>query len=115
MTVEVLGATVLRDADGAPFSGGDLDPEAVALAADGTLFLSTEGVPHRGVAPVVARFALDGSLRGTLPVPEHFLPVAGESKGAVANLGPEGLALRRTWKCTRSLPVPKTLFSRTGR
>ncbi|MDX2435968.1 MAG: esterase-like activity of phytase family protein [Acidobacteriota bacterium] len=91
--VEFLGSTDLRGADGAPFSGGDLDPEAVALAADGTLYLSSEGVPHRGIAPVLARFGLDGSLRGTLPVPDHFLAAAGGNRGVRDNLGFEGLAL----------------------
>jgi len=93
VSVDVLGATVLRDADGSPFSGGTLDPEAVALAVDGTLYLSTEGVPHRGVVPMVARFGLDGSLHGTLPVPQHFLPAGDEAKGVADNLGFEGLAL----------------------
>jgi predicted extracellular nuclease len=93
VTVEVLGATVLRDADGGPFSDGALDPEAVALSADGTLYLSTEGVPHRGVDPVLAMFGLDGSLRGTLPVPEHYLPAASGSRGVRDNNGFEGLAL----------------------
>ncbi len=91
--VDVLGATTLRDADGAPFSSGDLDPEAIALAGDGTLYLSTEGVPHRGVPPVVARFGLDGSLRGTLTVPEHYLPAAPGLRGVRDNHGFEGLAL----------------------
>ncbi len=93
VAVEVLGATVLQDADGSPFSGGDLDAEAIALSADGTLFLATEGVPHRGVEPVLAMFGLDGSLRGTLPVPEHYLPAASGSRGVRDNLGFEGLAL----------------------
>lgn len=91
--VDVLGATTLRDADGAPFSSGDLDPEAIALSDDGTLYLSTEGVPHRGVEPVVARFRLDGSLRGTLLVPDHYLPAASGLRGVRDNYGFEGLGL----------------------
>lgn len=93
VAVEVLGATVLLDADGGPFSDGNLDPEAIALALDGTLYLATEGVPHRGVDPAVAIFGLDGSLHGTLPVPDAYLPDASGLRGVRDNLGFEGLAL----------------------
>jgi endonuclease/exonuclease/phosphatase family metal-dependent hydrolase len=89
----VLGATLLRDADGAPFLRGDIDPEALALTADGTLFLASEGVPHRGIDPLVGRFGLDGSLNGVQGLPEHFLPNARGSRGVRDNLGFEGLAV----------------------
>jgi predicted extracellular nuclease len=90
---KVLGATILRDADGAPFARGDIDPEALALTADGTLFLSSEGVPHRGINPLIGRFRLEGSLEGTLGLPEHFLPDPDGTLGVRDNLGFEGLAL----------------------
>jgi endonuclease/exonuclease/phosphatase family metal-dependent hydrolase len=89
----MLGATLLRDADGAPFSRGDIDPEALALSGGGTLYLASEGVPHRGIDPLVGRFALDGSLDGTQDLPEHFLPDAGGTRGVRDNLGFEGLAV----------------------
>jgi predicted extracellular nuclease len=88
-----LGATLLRDADGAPFARGDIDPEALALTEDGTLFLASEGVPHRGVNPLIGRFRLDGSLKGTQDLPEHYLPDAGGTRGVRDNLGFEGLAV----------------------
>ncbi len=91
--VEVLGATLLRDADGVPFARGDLDPEAVALAADGTLYLATEGVPHRGVPPMVGLFQLDGGIRGTLSLPQHYLGGADGRWGVHDNHGFEGLSL----------------------
>jgi len=90
---KVLEATLLRDADGAPFARGDIDPEALALTADGTLFLSSEGVPHRGIDPLIGRFRLDGSLKGAEGLPEHYLPDADGTHGVRDNLGFEGLTL----------------------
>ena len=87
----VLGATLLRDIEGATFARGDIDPEALALTEGGTLFLASEGVPHRGIDPLVGRFGLDGSLIGTQGLPEHFLPDADSTRGVRDNLGFEGL------------------------
>lgn len=89
----VLGATLLRDAVGAPFERGDTDPEALAITEDGSLFIASEGVPHRGINPLIGRFTLDGSLKGTQCLPEHFLPDAGGSRGVRDNLGFEGLSV----------------------
>jgi len=91
--VEVLGVTLLRDEDGAPFMRGTLDLEAIALAADGTLFLASEGIPHRGINPLIGRFGLEGSLKGTQGLPEYFLPDPGGTRGVRDNLGFEGIAV----------------------
>ena len=90
---EVLGATLLRDSNGEHFERGDLDPEAIALGTDGILFLSSEGVPHRGVEPLVARFGLDGTIRSRLDLPDHYVPGPGNSRGVRDNHGFEGLSL----------------------
>ena len=72
--VEILSATVLRRPSGDLFERGDLDPEALALHPDGSLYLASEGVRHREVDPMVARFSLDGTCRGQIELPGHFLP-----------------------------------------
>ena len=89
----VHGATLLRNHDGAPFARGTIDPEALTLHADGTLYLASEGIPHRNIEPLVGRFGLDGSFRGVVEVPEHFLPETGGARGVRNNLGFEGLAI----------------------
>ena len=89
----VLGATLLRRADGAPYSRGDLDPEALALHADGTLFVASEGIPHRALDPLVGRFRLDGALQGAEALPDHFLASDDGARGVRDNLGFEGLAI----------------------
>jgi endonuclease/exonuclease/phosphatase family metal-dependent hydrolase len=89
----VRGATILRDSGGIPFAPGVLDPEALALAQDGTLFLAFEGVPHRGIPPMVARFGLEGTMIDELELPQYFLPNADGTRGVRDNFGFEGLAL----------------------
>lgn len=91
--VEVLEAIVLDEADGSPIARGDSDFEAVAYSADGTLLLASEGAPHRGIQPSLERFGLDGSRRGELPLPDHYLADAGGRRGVRNNLAFEGLAL----------------------
>ena len=89
----VFGATLLRDADGAPFTRGDIDPEALALTDDGTLFVASEGVPHRAIEPLIGRFGLDGSFKVSQALPAHYLSNAGGTRGVRDNLGFEGLAV----------------------
>ena len=89
----VLGATLLRGADGAPYESGELDPEALALHADGTLFLASEGIPHRALDPLIGRFGLDGAVQDAQELPDHFLASEDGGRGVRNNLGFEGLAI----------------------
>ncbi len=89
--VRSLGVLTLRDEQGKPFGKEVLDAEAIALAPDGTLWLSTEGISHRGILPRVLGFRLDGALVDEIPVPQAYLP--GERTGVRSNLGFEGLSI----------------------
>ncbi len=89
--VEVLSSTALRGADGEVYDRGDLDSEGLALHPGGSLFVCTEGVPHRGIPPLVGRFSLDGRILEEKPPPAHYLPDGG--RGVRNNLGFEGIAL----------------------
>ncbi len=94
VSVDVVGATILRDGHGSPFSrGGGFDPEAIALSAEGGLFLATEGVPHQNVPPMIGRFRLDGSLLGTYDLPDHYRAIGTGSRGVRNNHGFESIAL----------------------
>ncbi len=90
-SVEVLGAILLRGEDGEPLPRGELDLEGAALAADGSLYLASEGVALRGAQPAVLRFDLEGTRRGAVPLPGAYLH--GEGRGVRDNLGFEGLTL----------------------
>jgi predicted extracellular nuclease len=91
--VEFIAAVGFRDRHGTLLGRNFPDPEALALDSKGSLFVASEGVPHRGIPPFVGFFALDGWLRGELPLPEHFLPDDLGTRGVRDNLGFEGLAI----------------------
>lgn len=92
-TIEVLEATTLRNLEGGLLARGEVDPEALVLGPDGMLLISSEGAPHRGVQPLIARFTLDGRMLGEIPLPEHYLASADGARGVRDNLAFEGLAL----------------------
>jgi len=89
--IDVIGVTVLRDLDGKIFERGDLDPEALAFHNDGSLYVGSEGVPHREIPPLVGRFSLDGRMLGSLRLPEHYFSNVGGTRGVRDNLGFEGV------------------------
>ena len=90
-SVRPLEVITLRNERGESFADGDLDPEAVALAADGTLWVATEGDAHRSVPPRIIAYRLDGSMRRELEIPSAYLPTG--SKGVRSNHGFEGLSV----------------------
>jgi endonuclease/exonuclease/phosphatase family metal-dependent hydrolase len=93
VAARVLGASLLRDGDGAPYAQREIDPEALALAADGTLYLASEGIPHRGIQPLIGVFRLDGSYLGARELPDHYLIDGAGTRGVRDNLAFEGLAI----------------------
>jgi 3-phytase/alkaline phosphatase D len=91
---EVAAVTALRRGDG-PLPAGGVDPEGLALAADG-FWIASEGVPARGEPPFVRRFGRDGVERAALPVPTRFVPdfaARERRRGVRDNLGFEALAI----------------------
>jgi len=90
-TVRPLEVITLRNKRGEPFADGDLDPEAVALAQDGSLWVATEGEAHRSVPPRIIAFRLDGSMLHELEIPSAYLPADG--RGVRSNHGFEGLSI----------------------
>ncbi len=90
-TVRPLEVITLRNERDELFADGDLDPESIALAPDGTLWVGTEGETHRGVAPRILGFRLDGALLTELEIPQAYLPA--EGRGVRSNHGFEGLSV----------------------
>lgn len=81
----------LRDREGNSFERGVLDPESVAMTAQGILWVGTEGEAHRSLPPRILGFRLDGALVDELVVPQAYLP--GEGTGVRSNHGFEGLSV----------------------
>lgn len=103
--VDVVNVTTLLKPDGEPFEALSLDPEGIALARNGNLFISSEGDANRLVNPFVNQFSLTtGEQIQTLPIPDKFLPTATKDSGIRNNLAFESLAIA---------PNQKYLFTAT--
>ncbi|MGL4543913.1 MAG: esterase-like activity of phytase family protein, partial [Polymorphobacter sp.] len=81
----------LRQPDGQPFDGMDVDPEGLRRSAQGSWFWSSEGVADVGIAPFVREMADDGSFVRDFDVPAKYRPAPG--RGVRMNLGFESLTL----------------------
>lgn len=92
--VTFSNVTTLRRPDGTPFPALSLDPEGIALAPNGDLFISSEGDVNANpqVDPFVRRFTQAGAHVEGLPVPTKYLPTPGNS-GIRNNLAFETLTI----------------------
>ncbi len=63
----VSDVTVLRDPQGKPFTGANLDGEGIAVTREGELLIASE------IEPSILRFSLEGRFLGQLEVPQKFL------------------------------------------
>ncbi len=87
------GVQVLADQAGRPFANGALDPEGLAITADGSFYFSSEGDANALVAPLVGTLSAFGTQTGSLPVEDDYLPTADRSSGIRNNLAFEALTL----------------------
>ncbi|MDY7095468.1 MAG: esterase-like activity of phytase family protein [Acidobacteriota bacterium] len=90
--VRAVESTVLKDLNGEPFPRYAIDGEGIALAVDGTLFISSEGHVNTGVGPFLRRFSLAGESLEALPLPDYYQPESG-TMGIRHNLGFEALTM----------------------
>ncbi len=90
--VDVTGVTTLVAPNGQPYVPGSLDPEGLTLTKSGELVVTSEGIATRGTSPWVRRYALDGTFRGDLPVPDAFTPTSA-AHGVRQNLAFEAAAV----------------------
>ncbi|HUE97680.1 MAG TPA: esterase-like activity of phytase family protein [Anaerolineales bacterium] len=90
--ITFLDVTIIRDASGAPYPPGSLDPEGLTMAHGGQLYFSSEGFANRipPVDPFINRMNLTGRHTRSLEIPDKFLP-DGVSQGVRLNLGFESL------------------------
>lgn len=85
--------TTLLNVGGSPFNGGAIDPEGIALAENGNLYISSEGDANNLISPFVAEFTAEGQIFDNLPVPQKFLPTADQSTGIQNNRAFESLTI----------------------
>lgn len=86
--------TFLTDSNGQTYSKGTIDPEGLAISPRESVFISSEGVPSRGINPSINEFALpNGTFKLNVRVPNRFLPDENKTQGVQENLGFEALTL----------------------
>lgn len=91
--VRFTDVTTLRQQDSTPFAEGTIDAEAIDPAADGTLYVSSEGDADQGIAPAIGHFGRDGQQLGSLPIPEALIPDTNGETGVRNNLALESLTV----------------------
>jgi hypothetical protein len=94
--VVFTNVTTMLDENGEPFELDTVDPEGIALASPGRLFISSEGGPgaEPPTDPFVNRFeTLDGGQNKAYTVPAKFLPDGEGTYGVRSNLGFESLTI----------------------
>jgi hypothetical protein len=115
LTVQIVKSLFLRDAEGREMTGlipddatattpqmkdgrTCIDPEALALAPDGTIYITDE------YGPFLYQFAADGKMIRRIEMPEDFRPKTADGRldftdkaelisGREVNRGPEGMCL----------------------
>ncbi|MBW2660133.1 MAG: esterase-like activity of phytase family protein [Deltaproteobacteria bacterium] len=92
-SVKITGVTLLQNEEGKTFKAGSVDPEGIAVAGNGRLFISSEGVTGKLIPPFVALFSSAGRQLKTMTVPEKFLPTPDGNRGVRDNMGFESLTL----------------------
>lgn len=101
--LEIAGRARLRDADGAPLKPGwQGDSEGLALAADGTIWVSFEGLTR------VARYDTPDSPSQPLPRPPEFRTMQRNASLEALAILPDGTLLtipERSGALTRPFPV----------
>jgi hypothetical protein len=94
--VEVKAVTFLKDWQGKTYPQGGVDPEGIAISAEQSVFISSEGVTSKGIPPFIDEFDLKtGEWQQSLPIPSRYLldPKGAIDRGVRDNLGFEALAL----------------------
>jgi hypothetical protein len=94
--VEVQAVTTLKDWQGKTYPKGGVDPEGIALTAQQSVFVSSEGVTQAGIPPFIDEFDLKtGDWRQSLPIPAKYKldPKGKIEQGVQDNLGFEALAI----------------------
>jgi len=112
--VTVESMTALKDADGQTIPPGRIDPEGIAVAPGGTLFISSEGGSTADVSPFIARFdRTSGEFLQSLPLAPRYLPSEdGSTRGVQNNLGFESLTLEHAGR-TAPESDPYRVFAAT--
>jgi 3-phytase len=124
VTSEVTFTNVvqLKDASGKPFALNSLDPEGIALTANGTVFISSEGEANPAAGrvsnPFIKEFSLTtGQEIRSLPVSTKFLPKVTDTNANSIVDAPDtqtaGVRNNAAFESLTISPDKKTLYTAT--
>jgi hypothetical protein len=92
--VAITDVTLLKKADGTTYQKGFIDPEAIAITPQSSVFISSEGDRLTKIAPFISEFDLTtGQVKQSLPIPDRYLPDVEGKRGFQNNLAFESLTL----------------------
>jgi hypothetical protein len=111
--LDIIDVTTLKDINNKQYQPGTIDPEAIALTPEGTVFVSSEGHRNNGIPPFIDEFDLKtGTAKQALPIPLRYLADAKNKRGIQNNLVFEGITLSPTGTLPAS-GEPLRLFAAT--
>ena len=92
--VAVENVTFLKNINGENYPNKKIDTEGIALSPRNSLFISSEGVNRKKIAPFINEFDLDGNLIKSVRIPNRYIYDEKEQKGVQNNLGIEALTIK---------------------
>jgi hypothetical protein len=111
--VDITDVTVLKNAAGKPYPPKETDTEAIAITAESSVYISSEGDRTRNIPPFINEFDLKtGKVKSSLPIPTRYLPDTEGKRGFQNNLAFEGITLSPTGTLPAS-GEPLRLFAAT--
>jgi hypothetical protein len=111
--VDITDVTILKNAEGKPYPVKETDTEAIAVTADSSVYITSEGDRTRNIPPFINEFDLKtGKVKQALPIPQRYLPDTEGKRGVQNNLAFEGITLSPTGTLPAS-GEPLRLFAAT--
>ena len=93
---EITNVIELKDASGASFANGIVDPESIRVTPNGNLVWSSEGNVDEGVDPAVLFASVDGTYISEATLADKFKVSEDEESGPRHNAVFEGLSLEHS-------------------
>ncbi|WP_310429769.1 esterase-like activity of phytase family protein [Chamaesiphon sp. VAR_48_metabat_135_sub] len=111
--LDITDVTLLKNANGENYPPSETDTEAIALTAESSVFISSEGDRNKNILPFIDEFDLKtGRVKQALPIPKRYLPDTENKRGFQNNLAFESMTLSPTGTLPAS-GEPLRLFAAT--
>lgn len=95
-SVDIESVTLLKGEDGNTVAIGEIDAEGIAFASPNSIYIASEGIARKGLAPFIHEIDLEtGQFVRDITLPKRYIPDSAEeqTQGIQDNLGLESLTL----------------------